>query len=409
MGFWKRRLEEIESRGWNMREDKLICASCVGDPDLAELVRQNCEEDDDCDYCDNQSAAPTEIIVERVMRSIRTEWIPIDEASLPWDSEEGGFAFPERHVNFWEITWTVLPRANEKFVRDLENSVHGTIWISESIYGSEFATVLDSSWRQFTDIVKFKSRFVFLVEPDPNEDSFPPDDSIPPGKFLDTFGRICSDLGLFRELPGGSRYYRARRHEKSFSANSFTELGPPPRERCTTPNRMSPSGIPMFYGAADMETCIAEIGLGSKDLEVCTVGAFITARNFWVLDLSSIPEQPGFFSEISTKSNRQAHSFLTDFIAEVSSSIEKDGREHIEYVPTQVVTEYVRRIITGPDGSPIRGMIYNSSKTGKPCCVLFFDQTQMTDIEQDWEHAIRPFDKEFKYWIGLDLQSISLG
>jgi hypothetical protein len=61
----------------------------------------------------------------------------------------------------------------------------------------------------------------------------------------------------------------------------------------------------------------------------------------------------------------------------LSKSIEKDGREHIEYVPTQIVTEFFRYPFSEDNKISIDGIIYPSSKNiGKKACVLFFDSNK---------------------------------
>jgi hypothetical protein len=55
----------------------------------------------------------------------------------------------------------------------------------------------------------------------------------------------------------------------------------------------------------------------------------------------------------------------------------KDGREHIDYVPTQVVTEYFRHVFKDGDGQPVKGILYPSARQdGGVCCVLFFEADQ---------------------------------
>lgn len=60
------------------------------------------------------------------------------------------------------------------------------------------------------------------------------------------------------------------------------------------------------------------------------------------MDLTNLPEYPSVFGSDEANLDRPGvhliHAFADDFIRPV----EKDGREHIECVPSQVVTEYVR-------------------------------------------------------------------
>ena len=60
--------------------------------------------------------------------------------------------------------------------------------------------------------------------------------------------------------------------------------------------------------------------------------------------------------------------------------ISKDGFEHIEYVPPQVFTEYVRHLLKSPGGASIDGISYPSSRhAGGTSCVLFIKNEQCCD------------------------------
>lgn len=59
------------------------------------------------------------------------------------------------------------------------------------------------------------------------------------------------------------------------------------------------------------------------------------------------------------------------FTKALAQPIRRDGQPHIEYVPTQVFTEFVRHVMKGPQGVPIHGIKYPSSKNEKDCYVIF--------------------------------------
>ena len=64
-----------------------------------------------------------------------------------------------------------------------------------------------------------------------------------------------------------------------------------------------------------------------------------------------------------------------------------DGREHIEYVPTQIVTEYFRRIFR-VEGRRLDGIIYESSRVvGRNAFVLFCENSQCIDGEPTGEES----------------------
>ena len=57
---------------------------------------------------------------------------------------------------------------------------------------------------------------------------------------------------------------------------------------------------------------------------------------------------------------------------ELSKEIYEDGREHVEYVPTQILTEYFKYIFYQLTNNQIEGIVYKSSKSEKGKCVVFF-------------------------------------
>lgn len=171
-----------------------------------------------------------------------------------------------------------------------------------------------------------------------------------------------------------------------------SSLGPPSAAQAVGASRMSPAGIPVFYGALDLDTAIEETlahaGAGGtrSQVKVCW-GSFRTISPLTVIDLTSLPQVPGFFSP--HRSDREALAFLHDFTSDVARPIPADGREHSEYAPTQVVAEYFRHVYKSPDGRPVDGILYPSSKTGGRACVLFIGRDRVCS-EAEWSGEDEP-------------------
>jgi hypothetical protein len=128
-----------------------------------------------------------------------------------------------------------------------------------------------------------------------------------------------------------------------------------------------PCRIPVFYGALDIDTAVEETlahaGAGGTkaQVKVCW-GTFRTITPFTLVNFTSLPQIPGFFS--AKRADREPLGFLHSFTSDVARPIPPDGREHSEYAPTQVVAEYFRHVYKTPDGRPVDGILYPSSKTG---------------------------------------------
>jgi hypothetical protein len=147
---------------------------------------------------------------------------------------------------------------------------------------------------------------------------------------------------------------------------------------------MSPAGIPMFYGSLDPETALEEtinasdIGVG----KIASIGTFNVIRQLEVLDLTQNHEIPSIF-DTNRSYLRSSLIFLRNFEEEISKPIEKDGAEHIEYVSTQVFTEYNKHLYRDQSGNSLDGILYRSSKhEGGICCVLFIENEHCYDHDQ---------------------------
>jgi hypothetical protein len=58
-----------------------------------------------------------------------------------------------------------------------------------------------------------------------------------------------------------------------------------------------------------------------------------------------------------------------------------DGREHVEYVPTQIVTEYFRRVFPQENDGVVDGLLYRSSRRDGTCCVVFAKSSDVADAD----------------------------
>ncbi|WP_100430358.1 RES family NAD+ phosphorylase [Flavobacterium sp. 1] len=98
---------------------------------------------------------------------------------------------------------------------------------------------------------------------------------------------------------------------------------------------------------------------------------FYYKKKIKLVDLTKLPDYPSAFD---SKNNWQIETihFLKDFIKDISKPIH-DNIAIIDYVPTQIVTEYIR---FNPQ-LKIDGLIYPSSKDNeKENYVLFMDHEE---------------------------------
>lgn len=199
-----------------------------------------------------------------------------------------------------------------------------------------------------------------------------------PYAILESLSDIATDLGLITTLATGSMVVRARQHSAANTYATALDLGPAPKERASQ-SRMSPAGIPMFYGALDEITAFKEICVPDQSRDAVTFGAFQILQPLKILDLSKLPKVPSMFDE-DRYDQRMPLIFMHNFELDATAPIAKDGMEHIEYVPTQIVAEHFRHVFTFPDGTHLDGIRYRSSRNSTGICVaLFCSSNDCTD------------------------------
>jgi hypothetical protein len=140
---------------------------------------------------------------------------------------------------------------------------------------------------------------------------------------------------------------------------------------------MSPAGIAMFYASDDPETALRET---ADHPGTFAVGCFEILRDALILDLVDIPAVPSLFEEVSDAveySPRKVLKFLHHISREISRPVPRDDRMDVNYVPTQVVTEYMR-FRRDRAGRAVDGIRYRSSvHAGHASYVLFATQKNL--------------------------------
>lgn len=146
--------------------------------------------------------------------------------------------------------------------------------------------------------------------------------------------------------PGAEQhaFFRARivrdpSDTKKFREDLAEQLGPPP-DRLRTPGRLNPSGISAFYGAFDLETCVAELRppVGTS----VALAKFEIRKPICVLDTTRFVGKPKFTDMYKPGAVQVAAqwNFMRSFMRQISKPV-RPGEEHLDYIPTQAVAEYL--------------------------------------------------------------------
>jgi hypothetical protein len=361
---WK---EELEIAEGVSPGDAAVCAEHCDDDSLKEWIAARASEQH-CDYCPREAsdpiAVPLDELADHVFHSLQLEYDGADDAGVYFESKEGGYQGPVSPT--YDVLLDEGVANHGGLLAHLAQAWDGQDWIRRDVWALSDHEALGTGWERFRQIVTNERRYWFtLAGPDPDEPT-----AVPPDRLLPAVGAAIEQAGIVRRLDAGSHLFRAHTHTPAERLTGAERLGAPPASHAAA-NRMSPAGIPLFYAAEDQETAIIEVRAAETDPDrtEVTVGLFETTCDLAIVDLCDLPQIPGLFDEARATS-RGALTFLRSFVAQLAEPVVRDGSEHVEYVPTQVFSEWLRWEFR-PDGDMIAGVRYSSSRTAGECVALF--------------------------------------
>ena len=363
-------------------KDKYVCIKHFDDPYLNEYIQENAHEGT-CSYC---GAMHTKVLdmksfMQYINERLSQRLCPLDDANLPlassfYDDEEeeipgfsraGVFILPnqaEQYDDVQDVMYNYgLYTSNEQLNEDIESCFNEGFYTQADVFSEDKDKELSYAWDYFSKMVKNKKRYTFFQDPHFLRQEEWKDD------VLTEINQICENI-LVSQLPKGTFIYRGRPNETGVPRTSFEELTAPP-SKFAKENRMSATGISMFYGALDDNTPIQEIRNYAPDV-VIDLGKFELQRDLVVIDLFKIPKHLSFWMP----QHFREYKFLKQFHLEITRPIDKNPS--IEYVPTQIFTEYIRFM----NNNHIDGIIYRSSLTGERNVVLFYDNETSANVLQ---------------------------
>jgi hypothetical protein len=343
-----------------------VCPGHTEDGDLKQWIAEHATETE-CDYCartgNEPFAAALGEFAEHVFRSLFTEYGGADDEGIPYETAEGGYQ--ARVLDTYDVLVDEGVAFDADLIADLANAWSGQPWVKHGTWWLTEDEALAYGWAHFRHVVLTERRYWFHLAPayiyEPS--------AVPPNAMLPGVGRAIEHTGLTREIRPGERLYRAQTHRPGERLEGAQRLGSPPSEKASS-NRMSPAGISIFYGAEDPATAVVEVKNAETNTErsATTVGVFEPLRPLRVVDLARIPEVPGLFGPDGPL--RPAILFLRDFAEDMSKRVSRDGLEHVDYVPTQVVAEWLRYEFR-PEGERVDGVAYRSAQSPGVCVAIF--------------------------------------
>ncbi len=366
MGLVKSAWIEAEERGWDAPE-KSVCANCVFESHLKALI-EAAADSCSCDYCGEEtesvSAAPVEEIMPAVMGALTHYFAEPAGAGVPYESAEGGYLVSPRSTV--DALLSLPLDCNEGLFEDIVEAIahfnDGWVEAADGHWASEQnSQVLIHGWNRFANHVKHSQRYFFTTtEPEFGQE-------IEPSRLMAALGSVVSDFEIIQQLSVDTPLFRVRMRSTNDSwPLDAGNLGAPPSQKATA-GRMNPPGISYLYLALEPSTAAAEIVRSPP----CAVayGRFGATKSLKILNLIDLPAITSIF-DYERLREREFLLFLIEFVKAISRPVEKDGAEHVEYVPSQVVCEYFASVFQ--QEAPLDGMLYPSAvREGGRNLVLF--------------------------------------
>lgn len=391
VGYWKDRLLEFEMRGFGDVEGA-ICLAHVADTVLASKLTGLATERT-CVVChrnvretERPLAVPLENLLLEISAALHRHYVDAHVEGVPWDSEDGQYMGAEIYEIYDVVNEICSGAFTEDVFDELVEMVVAAFGFDVTWTDARGAYSLDSldwQWETFVETVQSKSRFVFVADDGAEERSSAPRQMAAFLNQLATY--VDGKLNLIDHLAPGTVLYRGRLMDSPRALQrKCKELQPAPPAKATA-NRMSPAGIPMFYASADPQTAIAEIA-GHGPQPYAMIGAFRSTRQLRLLDLTRKPTFPSYFDEAKHQQFGMAR-FLKSFVQSITQPIIPDGRQHVEYTPTQVLTEYFRWM----PNNRIDGITLPSAQTHEKTYALFFGGEAFADEGDNLPRRPDPF------------------
>lgn len=397
MSYSKRHYERQMEEGWRSIGGA-VCEDCFTDYAIQKFIRANLTERA-CSYCSRTSESPIAADMDEVLSFISEGFAreyDIPENCLPYESAEGGWQLVDPYDSgdvFQDLN--ICTDEGGDLFDDLVSAFSDRQFVDADPLILSKADGLKYSWETFCHLTKHETRFVFFTlkaKSPPDGELVHPDDKwveyAVPYQILLELDQIVRRHKLLAILPAGAHLIRARQHSASDSYSTASALGSPPKENASQ-SRMSPAGIPMFYGAADEKTAFIEtFDATATNKDAITFGTFEAARPLRLLNLLDLPDIPSIFDE-KRYHQRPSLIFVHAFQRDVSAPVNRDGREHYEYVPTQIVAEYFRHIFSDKE-SQLDGIMFQSSRNRGICYTIFATAEQCGDsVTPDPKHLLR--------------------
>ena len=248
------------------------------------------------------------------------------------------------------------------------------LWCQRDPYRLDHSEVLFLSWSRFSDLAKTDKRYFWHR---PAVPAGRHDELLSPAEVPDAIGAAITRTNYqMLKQSADLRIVRARAHCPSKRPRTAKQLGSPPSTVAEN-NRMSGAGISMFYAAESEATATAEIRPDPK--KAVTVSSWTPSRELVYLDLLAAQPIPSIFDQ-TTRGDRPWLRFLAEFATDLAQTVDPCSAPN-EYVPTQIITEYIRDYLRTHNDRQVDAIRYQSTadRPDGVCWVVFAKQDDCGD------------------------------
>ena len=384
MGQEKKEWLEQENRGYYESANNSVCSCHFEDYFIRTFIKENSSEGQ-CHYCSKkEEVIDLPSLVGFINEKISKYYGDIEDQNLPsansWLDKDDNENFPYHDsygllmpnnrddYDIEELFEKVgLTIDNNELYNDIINCFDKTkrYCLIDAFYDTK-EEELSYKWKRFCEIVKSSRRYTFFKMPEFSTKQHS-DNGL--DNILSELGNAVISANLISTLePNKAVICRCRVHNKGEVFKTIADLASPP-DSCASQNRMSPAGISMFYGAFYPKTALIEVANAFNNENDVTIADFNVIKPIKVINLMGL-----FHLSIFGDYDYNVMSFLKSFVFEVAKTVSKEDKD-IEYVPTQIITEYFRYVFKTKEGENVNGLEYRSAANkGGVCCVLFFDK-----------------------------------
>lgn len=316
-----------------------ICEQCFRESEtISSYIREQGDKQTEMFTCRACNQEDSEYLIDRNALQNKLQYIISSIYSHEHEHRLYGSAQISKTFlsDLYEVCGNLFNTSEENLIQLLcENNSHDSFFLDpyEIVWidircdweGSKHHNI---KWDDFSELVKYKARFFDHEHADRSP----------------TLDRLKSIFEKFVIVCNEEKIYRARKitSEKvlgEITEDPFNELGQAPKRRAGY-NRFSPAGISYIYLSDNIQTASTEIR--SQVGDNIAIGEFsINALRLVNISNETLKIMAyDYFHDNFCPEIRAASSYIESFIEEISKPL-SDSDKLIDYVPTQIISEFI--------------------------------------------------------------------